>query len=431
MTERQMWSFMQGLDDDLMENEWGNLMANIEVDMASISQKTQDKIRKQQEKTKSRRKKMWIFVAAAWCILVGTSTVYASEIIDFFKFFLNKTAIYSTVVEGQGYYLDTPVQLGDGGELRKVIFTGGKLELVMTLPGGKSTADLSVRAEDGRQYTPSGYSRGPQGVEASFNNISPSAKFYLTVDGKEYPVALTAGVSLVSGSDIIPAEENAIDWVHIGYRRVDHGVQIVTDLVDKNINLLEIGAPRLEKVNASFSNKDHTSHTTSSRTKPLLGADKDGNTYEYVSDTEDAGRPLTVFTSNAPADREIKLTVPSIIVDAPEEHVKVRVDIPALNEKISINQEMDLGLQKMVLESVRRTSETTAELKFALNTGDQSMISIREAIVECADAQSGELLWENGSCTIKLTFENAPKTAELVVGWPSFVVNGNWVLLLR
>ncbi|MDF3003960.1 MAG: hypothetical protein K0S22_432 [Oscillospiraceae bacterium] len=431
MTERQVWSFMQGLDDDLMENEWGHLMADIEVDVASISQKTHDKIRKQQEKVKSRRKKVWIFAAAAWCILVGTSTVYASEIMDFFKFFLNKAAIYSTVVEGQGYYLDTPVKLGDGGELRKVIFAGGKLELVLTLPGGKQTANLSVRADDGHRYTPAGYSHGPQGVEASFNNISPSAKIYLTVDDKEYPVALTAGTPLVGSGEIIPAEENAIDWVHIGYRRVGHGVQIVTDMVDKNLNLVEIGAPKLEKVNSSFSNKDHGLSTTSSRTKPLIGVAKDGKTYEYVRNSEETGRPLTVFTSNAPSDREIKLTVPSIIVDAPKELVKVRVNIPALNEKIGVDQEIDLGLQKMVLQSVKRTSETTAELKFALNTGDQSMVAIREAIVESADAQSGELLWENSSCTMQLTFNKAPKTAELVFSWPSFVINGNWVLLIR
>ncbi|MEA5135237.1 MAG: hypothetical protein VB035_03770 [Candidatus Fimivivens sp.] len=431
MTEGQIWSFMQVLDDDLMENEWGNLMAGIEMDVASISQKTHDKIRKQQEKVKGRRKKMWIFAAAAWCILVGTSTVYASEIKDFFKFFLNKAAIYSTVVEGQGYYLDVPVKLDDGGELRKVIFAGGKLELVLTLPSGKQTATLSVRADDGHSYTPAGYSRGPQGVEASFNNISPSAKIYLTVDDKEYPVALTAGVSLVSGSDIIPAEENAIDWVHIGYRRVDDGVQIVTDLVDKNLDLIEIGAPKREKVNSSFSNKDHGLSTTSSRTKPLIGADKDGNTYEYVRDPQETGRPLTVFTSNAPAGKEIKLTVPSIIVDAPKELVKVRVNIPALNEKIGVDQEIDLGLQKMVLQSVKRTSEATAELKFALNTGNQTMVAIREAVVESADAQSGELLWENSSCTMQLTFDKAPKTAELVISWPSFVINGNWVLLVR
>lgn len=91
------------------------------------------------------------------------------------------------------------------------------------------------------------------------------------------------------------------------------------------------------------------------------------------------GRPITQFESQVPAGKEIELKIPSLIVGYEQNFANFNIAIPGLNEEKRIDREIDLKLQKIVLQSIKRTSATTAELKFALNTGDKAEVTVLEA----------------------------------------------------
>ncbi|AET67302.1 hypothetical protein Desor_1659 [Desulfosporosinus orientis DSM 765] len=143
------------------------------------------------------------------------------------------------------------------------------------------------------------------------------------------------------------------------------------------------------------------------------------------------GRPVTQFESLAPADKEIELKVPSLLVGYEKDFGNFDVAIPGLNEEKRIDREIDLKLQKIVLQSIKRTSATTAELKFALNTGGATEVAVREAMVYSKDVQSGDSIWQDNVCTMRISFDEKLKNAEFNVSWPCFVVNGNWNLIIK
>ncbi len=145
----------------------------------------------------------------------------------------------------------------------------------------------------------------------------------------------------------------------------------------------------------------------------------------------DLGTPLTKFTSDAPADKPITLKVPGIAVAYPKDFANLNVPLPNVGEKQEINSEIDLTLQKMMLESVKRTSATTARLTFKLNIGNDANVRIWSADVYGENLASGELLWENGICTADFTFAEDETQIDLEVGWPSFIVDGEWEMVIK
>lgn len=135
--------------------------------------------------------------------------------------------------------------------------------------------------------------------------------------------------------------------------------------------------------------------------------------------------------SHGPDGQEITLKIPGIIVGYKETVSTLTIDIPAIGEKKHLSEDIDLGLQKMMLQSIERTSKTTAELSFALNTGERKEVSIHEVLMESTDLHSGELLWKDDICTMTITFDEELTQTELTAGWPSFLVSGDWVFILR
>jgi hypothetical protein len=105
-------------------------------------------------------------------------------------------------------------------------------------------------------------------------------------------------------------------------------------------------------------------------------------------------RPQTKFITDAPDGKQITLKVPGIAVAYQKEFANFEVALPAVGEKQDVNREIDLSLQKMALES-------------------------------------GELLWENGTCTADLAFAENETEINLRTGWPSFIVYGDWEMLIK
>ncbi len=439
MTEKQIQGLMQNLDNDLLAKEFDELMSDMEIDQDSITKKAYTKLNK--ERNRMKRKRIFPLVAASIIAVIGITNVYAAEISDFVKSFFNQKAIYSTVTEGSAFYLESPLQLDKESKLESVIFTKDTLDMNLTLPMTEDKLpDITVTTTDGTIYKPGGYGGDNACLCLSFWNekeqdyvFSPTKEFKLTIGEKSYDIRLSEGVPVVGKDEIKPAEETNIEWVNIGYKKTDQGVQILTSFTDKDLKLVNIGEPAHKKVERMFKNeeKGSISSGSSSMTNPLLGYDNEKNTYTYNKVKNAVGRPITQFESQVPAGKEIELKIPSLVVGYEKDFGSFAVAIPEVNEEKRIDREIDLKLQKIVLQSIKRTSPTTAELKFALNTGDAAEVAVREANLYSKAVQSGESLWQDNVCTMQITFDEKLKNAEFNVGWPRFVVNGNWTLVIK
>jgi len=442
MTENQIQTLMQNLDNDLLAKELDDLMSDLEVDQDSITQKAFNKLNKEQikMKMKMKRKRIYPIVAACLIMFIGVSNAYAGEISDFVRSFFNQRAIYSTVIDGSAYYLESPLQLDKESKLENVIFAKDKLEMNLTFPSTEDKLpEISVAAENGKIYKPGGYSYENDRLVLSFWNeteqnyvFSPSKELKLMIGDKSYSIHLAEGAPVVGSGEIKSAEQTDIGWVNVGYQKSNQGVQILTSFTDKDLKLRGIGEPTQKTVTEMFKNENGIiSSGTSSMTNPLLGYDKDKNVYTYNQVKNAVGRPITQFESQAPADKEIELKIPSLLVGYEKDFGNVDVAIPGLNEEKTIDREIDLKLQKVILESIKRTSATTAELKFALNTGNIAGVRVREVDLYSKDVQRADSTWQGDVCTMRISFDEKLKDAKFNVGWPEFVVNGNWTLKIK
>jgi len=443
VTEKQIQALMQNLDNDLLAKELDDLMSDLEVDQDSITQKAFNKLNKEQLKVKRKRNRIYPIVAACLIMFIGVSNAYAGEISDFVRSFFNQRAIYSTVIDGSAYYLESPLQLDKESKLENVIFSKDKLEMNLSFSLTEDKLpEISVAAENGELYKPGGYGYNNNRLFLSFWNeaernyvFSPSKELKLMIGDKSYSIHLAEGASVVGNGEIKPAEQTDIGWVNVGYQKTNQGVQILTSFTDKDLKLIGIGELAQNTVTNMFKNeKDMISGETYSMptmTKPLLGYDKDKNVYTYNQAENVVGIPITEFESQAPVDKEIELQIPSLLVGYEKNFGDIDVAIPGLNEEKRIGQEIDLKLQKISLESIKRTSATTAELKFALNTGDTEGVAVRAVNLYSKDVQRGDSTWQGDVCTMRISFDEKLKDAKFNVGWPKFVVKGNWTLKIK
>lgn len=439
MTEQQIQALMQNLDNDLLDKELDRLMCDVEVDVDSITKKAFTKLHK--ERLKMKRKRIYPFVAASIIMVIGISNVYATEISDFVKSFFNQRAIYSTVADGSAYYLKSPLQLDEKSKLENVIFTKDTLEMNLTFPLKEDKLpEISVLTEKGATYEPGGYGYDNGRLQLSFWNeteqkyvFAPTKEFKLMIGEKSYPIHLAEGAPVVGSGEIKPAEKSNIAWVNVGYKKTDEGVQILTNFIDKDLKLVSIGEQTQKTVTTGFKNEKGIIMTggTSSMTNQLLGYDNDKRVYYYNQAKNAVGRPITQFESNAPADKDIELKIPSLLIGYEKDFDNFDVVIPGLNEEKRIDREIDLKLQKIVLQSIKRTSATTAELKFALNTGGAKEVAVRTASLYSEDVKSGDIDWQGDVCTMRISFDKELKNAKFNVSWPRFVVKGNWTLRIH
>jgi hypothetical protein len=242
-------------------------------------------------------------------------------------------------------------------------------------------------------------------------------------------VVLVGSETVTDGGDLVAAEANSISWVSMCYKKIDGGVQILTTFDDSDLQLRSLIIPESDRVSETFSKT--SSNSNREEFIPLVGYDAEGNAYEYQYDTYDLGRPLTKFTSDAPADKQITLKVPGIAVGYEKEFANLDVTLPAVGEKQDVNETIDLSLQTMALQSIERTSATTARLTFKLNTGEDNSVRIWSAVINGESLESGEILWNNGTCTADVTFAETETQIDLRIGWLSFIVDGDWEMLIK
>ena len=466
MNDKELQEFMQNLDLDLIEKELDPLWDGMDIDMEAITQKARDKFQK--EHTRMKKRRIYPFIAAALIAATSVTVVYASEISDFVKSFFNQKQIYSGVVEGDAFYLKSPIQLDEDNTLETVIFTKKKLEINFTnAMQGDVLSDLNLSiTSNGTAYAVGGYGKDSDRYFCSFYNetdgsytFSPANSITFTIGQKSYEIELSEGESVVAQGEILPAQQQqpeadidtdididadtqdgensvepiVIDWVNVGYQQTESSVQVLTSFTDKELLLVTIGEPAQTRVEKMDDYENGISNGTSSGANPLMGYDRDGNAYEFTWDETSMVRPVSLFESTAPAGLELNLVIPSLIVryDFEKQFPTFNLDIPGLGETINLDREIDLGLQETILMSITRTSATTATLDFDLNTGDRKEVAIREAWITCENIKKVESLWEGNHCTITITFDENLQNTKFGLRAPSFVINGNWSLALQ
>lgn len=425
MDESRIDQLISNLDNDLILSELDGLMGEIDVDFDSISQKAHWKMRKGQREMKYRKRKAAAVAVASLVAVCGITTAYASEISSFIQSLTGKTGVYSTVVDGSAYYLQAPLALGDGQSLTSAMMAGNELEL-------RIKADPKNRPEvkavlGGKEVSPDGFMGEEDGMSLFFYEVAPATQFDLIVGEKTYPVTLAASSSIVGDGEIFEAEANGIGWISMGGKRTENGVQLLTSFADDGVELVSLVVPQKDRVTQSY--HGNSGHTNREELQPLSGRAANGKTQEYRYDPNDMGRPLTVFTPASPVTGPISIEVPGIVVTNGKK-TTLDVALPAIGEEKALSQTVDLGLQKMTLKGVKRTSATTASVTFDLNTGNQEEVRIWHAILR-PGAGSAELLWENGVCTVNASFDQSEDSLKLSLDDPQFIVDGNWVINLK
>lgn len=467
MNEKEMMELLNSVDNDLIEKELEDLMKDIDIDMPSITAKAYAKLNNRMSEQphirESSFRKRLIPVAVAAVVIVGISSVYASELSDFVKSFMNKTEIYETVTDGKGFYLNSPVQLDDGHSLDMVFFTSDRFEMNLTYPLASDTLpDIKGVTKNGDVYTPGGYGYDEdKGLMLSFINMAeknysfaPTQEIELIIDGKSYDISLSESVSVLAKGEIVPpvqytdaepdesmmsdpdiktesdtqAERITADWVNIGYKKTDDGIMIVTSFDDTELKLGDVGVPGTDVNTHKFINEGSSTISSgmSSMIGPLLGYDEDQNEYKYSIDENATGRPITKFISDVPDGKKIRLELPGIMVQYEKLINSFSIEIPELNETVFVNKEIDLKLQKMVCQSITRTSETSAQIIFKLNTGDKKETSIWYVGMQNLDLLTGESVFKDGYCTFDITFDKDLTNTDIELVWPEFVVRGDW-----
>lgn len=428
MNEKELAQLINDLDDDLFCQGLDQLMDDhdMDIDIETITQKARWKLRK--EEKKMRMKKAMPIIAASLVIVCGVTMVYGAELSAFVKSLLNKTGIYATVTDGPAYYLPTPLTLGENQRLEKAMFTAKQLEL-QVIDGVKGTAKVNIRI-DGKEMEPHGFSLdGDTAQRLIFYDLIPTDTFDLIIDGKSYPIKLAAGDAVTKSGELIEAEPNGMEGIFMGYKKITNGIQIVTTVENRDFQLYSLMLPKGDKVTANFGPTGM--HQQTEELMPLTGQSKDGSSYAYHYNAYDMGRPFTQFTSDVSAGQDITLKIPGVVISHEKSQTDLTVPLPNKGERKSIQQEIDFSLQKMLLQEVERTSDTTARLTFKLNTGEREKVKIWTAIIDSQSVEKGELLWQNGTCIMDVTFAKNTTEIDLSIASPLLIVSGDWTMMIR
>lgn len=461
MNDDEMKKFMQNIDSDLLCQQLDTLPGEPEIDMPAITQKAMEKLAAYeagehraapetirttqpnptlQEAHPMKKKRYTPFVAAALIAVVGVSTVYADDLSNFLQSFFNKTAVYETVVDGKAYYLAEPVAIGNG-MLDQVIFTQETLNVSLTYPleDPDKLPRFEIRTPAGDVYTPGGYMPTENGgLFLSFFNepegnyvFNPGDKFTLSVGETDYDITLSAGAPVTEQGEILPSAENSIDWMNVGYQKNADGLNLLVSFDDPNLKLRNIGAPASTDYRHTFENRDGIiSGGTGGGTLALVATDAQGNSYACTEKESIPGTTANRFTLDAPTDLPLTLTITSISAGYEKQLAEATIAIPADHQETALNTEIDLGLQKLMLKSITRTSDTTAVIQLAMNTGDKAQVQITDPGFYSPQLTSATFRADGGSATatFEIVFEKDLTSFDLVASWPWFVINGQWTL---
>lgn len=447
MNEDQIIAMLSNFDDDLVEKEIDNLMNGVECDMESIKRKAHQKLEKHNKK--NRMRKRLPYVAAVLACFICVNAVYADEISTAIKSFFNKTPVYSTMLDGQAYYLKDSLQLDDQLTIDSFMVSEGRLDMDFTSTLGiKVLEEMKIVPKDDpkTQYVMGGYSEEgnnkytfsfANGKEQNYN-IKPFKAFDLIVGVKTYLVTLDTAKSL-DGTQKLAASEatsNKIDLVNVGANSIEkngkQAVQLIAAFKDKDMKLDSFGQPVSKTFNSSCENRKDGifSNSTSSKTEDIYATDKNGTKYQLNVPADAKATPITTFETGAPKDNQLTIKVPALLASYQKSVDSMKIDIPKDGEKI-LDRDVDLFAQKAVLKSVQRLSPTSAKLVFQLNTGADKNVQIRSFQAYSKDIKKMTSEFNGDTAVMNLEFDQNMNTADLQISWPEFVINGNWTINLK
>jgi len=447
MNEDKMIAMLSNLDDDLIEREIDNLMDGVECDMESINRKAHQKLEKYNRKTKFR--KALPYAAAVCLCFICINTVYADEISQVVKSFFNKTPVYSTMVDGKAYYLESSLVLDDNLTIDSMIVSEGRVEMECT-----STLDLNVLAamkiipkdvpdaqyliilgRDSRDGNNKYAFIFADGEEKSFN-VKPFKAFDLLVDGKKYSIALDEAKRLDETQKLATgqATANEVDLVTVGANSIEktgkQAVQLITSFKNEDMKLTAFGQPVAGPVKTRWINlgKDgQAGSSTGLETEEIYATDKSGTKHKLTIPADAKARPITTFETDADKDSQLTINLPALLATYEKSVASVRINIPKDGETI-LNQDVDLVAQKTVIKSIKRLSPTSAELTFQLNTGADKYVSINSLCMSSNDLKKISAEFSGDQAIVTLEFDKDVDAFDLDISYPMFVVNGNWTI---
>ncbi len=466
MNEKEIMNLLNSIDDDLIDQKIDEFMKEKGecVNMENINDKAMNKLNT--NKHKSRIKKRYIAAAAVAASLTVT-TVYGSEISEVLKGFFNKSVVYSTVVDGDAYLLQSELKLDDNYTLKDVSVSSGKLEMTLLskekLEDSKvSLLNISAFAKNSdTKYSVGGYSLNKSNDEILLlfmneteqnYNIKPFKEFTFNVGGKSFDVALDKAENVAVDSTLFvgkseaetkvkPVNETATEETTqaiyppiatVAATASDNNgntnVQIVTDFVNDELVLSKLGEPAFTKFEKRFENKDNgiIGSGTSSTVKPILAYDENSQQYTLEESKDSKRIPITMFETTAAAGKPLTVKLPAlttryekIVADG------ITIEIPS-EGKAELNKEVDLIQQKAVLKSIERISSDKAVVTVELNTGYNKGVKIIDMGEYSKEITKCETTIEDDTASMTLTFDENLEKADFHFSWPNFVVYGNW-----
>lgn len=444
MNEDELIELLSNFDDDLVEKEVDKLLEGVEVDMDSINKKSHQKLNNNIKKGK--HKKRFPFVAVACVCLVCITTVYADDISQAMKMFFNKTPIYSTIVDGDAYYLKESYNLNNDIKIESIMVSEGNLEMELTTDLSLSElGDMKIipKNKPDTVYYPGGYSQEEEEYSFLFMNkteenynIKPFKDFEFVIAGNSYEVSLEKAKGLDVNNQIYTCDTSAnnIKGVSIGAKIIDENeklnIQVITGFEDKNLKLSILGKPSETKVVSKFEDlgeKGMIESSTSIGTDDFYVLDEMNNQYKLEIPKDSKGHPVTIFETDAPKDKNLVLKMPAIIASYEKTIESFSMNIPSEGEVI-LNKEIDFTIQKAVIKSIKRISSTSAEIEVELNTDGDENINIRSFDMYSQDIKKMDTEFHGNKGTIMLEFDENLDTTNFEISWPMFVMNGDWVI---
>ncbi|WP_053955002.1 hypothetical protein [Inediibacterium massiliense] len=445
MNEDQLIDLLKNLDDDLVEKEINKLLEGVEIDMDSIHKKANEKLRNNNKKVKSRKKLP--YVAAACVCLFSITAVYADDISQAIQSFFNKTPVYSTVVDGEAYYLKGSKSLDKNIKLESVMVSEGNLEVELSSDlSEEELENISIISKNDLNtiYEVGGYSK--EGDKYSFSfanekeknyNIKPFKEFTLMIAGKSYDVSLEKAKSLDANSKICTNDsQKNIEGVNMGAKLIDNNeklnIQLIASFNDKDLKLSSLGTPIDKKVVSVTENKKDGifGSGTSSRTEDLYVWDKMNNKYKLEIPKDAKGRPVTTFETNAPKGENLTVKVPAIIAGYEKTMDSFKLDIPESGEA-NVNKEIDFKVQKAIMKSIKRVSPTSAQIEFELNTHRDKNITIRSFDLYSKDFKKISTEINGNKGIVNLEFDKDMENTNIEISYPDFVMNGDWTIDMK
>lgn len=444
MNEDKLIELLSNFDDDLVEKEVDKLLEGVEIDMDLINKKAHQKLNSNNKKGK--HKKRYPYIAVACACLLCITTAYADDISEAIKVFFNKTTIYSTIVDGDAYYLKEGYNLNDDIKIESVMVSEGNLKMELTTHLSLTElGELNIIPENNSStvYYPGGYSQEEDEYFFLFMNktkddynIKPFKDFEFVIAGNSYDVSLEKAKSLDVNNQIYTSDTTAnnINGVNIGAKIIDENeklnIQVITGFEDKDLKLARLGKPTEIKASYTTENLDEggiISRSSNNEVDDFYVFDEMNNQYKLEIPQDSKGRPVTIFETDAPKDKRLILKLPAIIALYKKTIDSFSINIPDEGE-VTLNKEIDFTIQKAVIKNIKRISPTSAEIEVELNTDGDENIDIRSFNLYSPDIKKMFAEFNGNKGIINLEFDEKLDTTNFEISYPQFVMNGDWVI---